>query len=136
VSWQNIVLIVLLTLAYGAVIAGLVWLQRRAGVPARWAILLGCLVFGVATGLLAAWAWPYDSCVLPNVWAVLLGDVLYGLSSEILGDPAVLRVPWIYPLVGAILYGALGLAVQAIVNRQQRGRSRPAAGSHNSNVQA
>lgn len=135
-SWQNLLSVMLLTLAYGGIIAGLVWLLRRAGAPARWAVLLGFLTFGAASGLLAAWAWPYDSCVLPNVWAVLLGDVLYGLSSEALGDPAVLRVPWIYPLAGAILYGVLGLVIQAIVNRQQRRRSRPAAGSQNRNVPA
>ena len=89
------------------------WLLRRAGAPARWVVVLGFLTFGVATGLLAAWVWPYDSCVLPNLWAVVLGDALYELSSEYLGDPAglpaVLRVPWVYPLAGAILYGALGL---------------------------
>jgi hypothetical protein len=134
-SWQNIAVVVLLTLAYGGIIAGLVWLLRRVGVPARWAIVLGCLVFGVASGLLAAWAWPYDSCVLPNLWAVLLGDALYGLSSEVPGKPAALQVPWIYPLAGAILYGALGLAVQALVNWRRGWRVGPPAGSDGRSMQ-
>ena len=135
-SWQNLLMVVLLTLTYGAIIAGLVWLLRRAGAPARWAVLLGFLIFGVASGLLAAWAWPYDSCVLPNLWAVLLGDALYGLSSEHLGDLAAFRVPWVYLLAGAILYGALGLVVQALVNWQRGWRAGPAAESDGHSMQA
>jgi len=135
-SWQNILIVLVLTLAYGGFIAGLVWLLRRVGVPARWAVFTGFLTFGVATGLLAAWVWPYDSCVLPNLWAVLLGDLLYQLSSELLGNPAglpvVLQVPWVYLLAGAILYGALGLAVQAFVNW----RAGMVAESDNTSVQA
>lgn len=135
-SWQNILLAALLTLLYAGIIAGLVWLLRRLGVPARWALALGSLVFGVATGLLAAWAWPYDSCVLPNVWAVLLGDALYGLSSDYLGDVALLRVPWVYPVAGAMLYGALGLAIQALFTWQQGRRARPAARGEGHNLRA
>jgi hypothetical protein len=135
-SWQNLLSVMLLTLAYGGIIAGLVWLLRRAGAPARWAVLLGFLTFGAASGLLAAWAWPYDSCVLPNLWAALLGDALYGLSSEHLGDLAIFRVPWVYPIVGAVLYGALGLGVQALVNWQRGLRAGPAAESDGQSMQA
>ena len=127
-NWQTILVVVLLSLVYGGVIAGLVWLLRRAGVPARWAITLGCLIFGIATGLLAAWAWPYDSCVLANLWAVLLGDALYALSSEVPGSPAVFPPPWVYPLVGAILYGVLGLAAQAVANWRRAGQAERGAG--------
>ena len=132
-SWQAIFAMLLLTLAYGAIIAGLVWLLRRVGAPARWAVLLGFLTFGIGSGLIAAWAWPYDSCVLPNLWAVLLGDALYGLSSEHLGDIAAFRVPWVYPVLGAVLYGALGLGVQALANWQRAG---PVAESDGQSVQA
>ena len=115
-NWQTILGAFLLTLVYGAIIAVLAWLLSRAGVAARRAVALGSAIFGLASGLLAAWAWPYDSCVLPNLWAVLLGDALYQWASSDLGNPAPLRVPWIYPLAGAILYGALGLAVQVMAN--------------------
>jgi len=135
-SWQNILVALMLTLVYGGIIAGLVWMLRRAGVPARWVVLLGFLVFGVVSGLLAAWVWPYDSCVLPNLWAVLLGDLLYQLSSEVLGNPAALQVPWTYPLAGAILYGCLGLVVQALVNWQRGWRVGPSAGSDGRSKQA
>ena len=120
-SWQTILGVVLLMLAYGGIIAGLAWLLRRAGAPARWAIALGCLSFGVVSGLLAAWAWPLDSCVLPNLWAVLLGDALYRLSSETPGSPAVFPPPWVYPLVSTVMYGVLGLAAQAIANWRRAG---------------
>jgi hypothetical protein len=114
--WQTILGVALLTLVYGGIMAGLVWVLSRAGVPARWTIALGFVSFGVVSGLLAAWAWPYDSCVLPNLWAVLLGDVLYRWASPGPGSPVALAVPWFYPLAGVILYGALGLVVQVIAN--------------------
>jgi len=117
--WQTILGVVLLTLVYGAIIAGLAWLLRRAGTASRWAIALACVIFGTVSGLLSAWAWPYDSCVLPNLWAVLLGDALYRLT----GGVPVLRVPWIYPLAGAMLYGVLGVGIQVTVNRFRAGSS-------------
>ena len=126
-SWQTILGVVLLTLSYCGIIVGLAWLLRRVGAPERWAIALGCVIFGVASGLLAAWAWPYDSCVLPNLWAVLLGDALYTFSSEMPGSPAVFPPPWVYPLVGVILYGLLGLAAQAIANRRRAWKAQDAA---------
>lgn len=115
-TWQLLIKVAVLTVAYGLIVAGLVWLLRRAGAPRRWAIVLGFLTVGFVTGLLAAWAWPYDSCVLPNLWAVLLGDAIYGLSSEHLGNLALFRPPWVYPWVGAGLYGVVGLVAQAFVN--------------------
>ena len=121
-SWQTILGVFFLTLVYGAFVAGLAWLLRRAGVAASRVVALGAVIFGLASGLLAAWAWPYDSCVLPNLWAVLLGDALYGWASDALGNPALLRAPWIYPPAGAFLYGALGLVVQAIVNGRRARR--------------
>ena len=122
ISWQTILGVFFLTLVYGAVVAGLAWLLLRAGVTARRVVALGAMIFGLASGLLAAWAWPYDSCVLPNLWAVLLGDALYGWAGSALGNPALLRAPWLYPPVGAILYGALGLVVQVIVNGRRARR--------------
>jgi hypothetical protein len=116
-TWQLVIKVVVLTAAYGLIVNGSAWLLRRAGAPSRWAIVLGFLTVGFVTGLLAAWAWPYDSCVLPNVWAVLLGDALYQLSSERLGDLATLRPPCVYPWAGAGLYSALGLIVQAFASR-------------------
>ena len=133
-NWQNVLMTVVLTLAYGCIIAGLVLILRRAGVSARRAVLLGCLVFGLVSGLLAAWAWPYDSCVLPNLWAVLVGDVLYALSSEVLGDVVFFRVPWVYPLAGAVLYGGLGLCARAFVNWQHAQRTEPAVGSDHPDI--
>ncbi len=127
-SWQTILGVALLTLAYGGIIAGLAWLLGRAGAPARWTIALGSLVFGLASGLLAAWIWPLDSCVLPNLWAVLLGDALYQWSSEVPGSPAVFPPPWVYPLVSTVLYGGLGLAAQAIANWRRAGHAERGAG--------
>jgi hypothetical protein len=130
-TWQLILTVVVLTAAYGLIVAGSVWLLRRAGTPGRWAIALGFLTVGFVTGLLATWAWPYDSCVLPNLWAVLLGDALYRLSSEHLGDLVLFRPPWVYAWAGAALYGVLGLMAQAVANR-----ARAPAGAGRRDVQA
>lgn len=129
-TWQLIIKVLVLTATYGLIVGGLVWLLLRAGVPRRLAIVLGFLIVGFVTGLLAAWAWPYDSCVLPNLWAVWLGDVLYQLLSGRLGDFAVFRPPWVYPWAGAALYGVLGLIVQAFASRE-----RASAGARGSHVQ-
>ena len=132
-NWQTILGAFFLTLVYGVIIAALAWLLRRLGVAERGVVALGSVIFGLASGLLAAWAWPYDSCVLPNLWAVLLGDALYQWASGPLGNPAPLRVPWIYPLAGVMLYGALGLAVQVIANGW---RARRLEGSKGRSIQA
>jgi hypothetical protein len=109
--------VVLLTVLYAGVIGGLVWLLRCIGVPGRWAIFSGFLAFGIGTGLLAAWTWPYDSCLYPNVWAVLAGDSLYDLSTDHLGDVWVLQLPRVYVFAAAAVYGGAGLLVQWVHNR-------------------
>jgi hypothetical protein len=126
VFWNHVLGVVLLTVLYAAVIVGLVWWLRRIGVPGRWAIFSGFLAFGIGTGLLAAWTWPYDSCLYPNVWAVLAGDELYDLSTDLIGDVWVLQLPRVYVLVAATVYGGAGLLVQWVYNRTQaRQVSRP-----------
>jgi hypothetical protein len=130
-TWQLLLAVMALTGVYALIITSLVWLLRKVGVPARWAIILGFPTAGFTTGLLAAWAWPYDSCVLPNLWAVLLGDALYRLSSEHLGDFGLFRPPWVYPWAGAVLYGMLGLIAQAAASR-----SKAAANAEGRNMQA
>lgn len=115
-----------LTVAYGLAIAGLILLLRLMRVPRWWAIALGFLAFGAASGLLAAWAWPLDSCVLPNVYAVVLGDEVYGFSAQRLGDPWLLRVPWVYAVVSTILAGltgALAVWIDARIGGGRRARS-------------
>ena len=104
--------VVVLTVVYVLVITGLVLVFRAVRIPRRWAIALGFLAFGVASGLLAAWAWPLDSCTLPNVYAVLLGDEVYGFSAQRLGDPWLLSVPQVYVVVSTILGALAGLLAQ------------------------
>ena len=111
-----------LTVAYGLAITGLVLLLRLIRVPRRWAIALGFVAFGVASGLLAAWAWPLDSCVLPNVYAVVLGDKVYGFSAQRLGDPWLLRVPWVYAVVSTVLGGLAGALAAWVDARVRAGR--------------
>jgi len=113
---------VVLTLLYALVIAGLVTLFRLLRTPRRGAILLGFLVYGLASGLLVAWAWPLDSCTLPNFYAVLLGDELYGFSAQRLGDLWPLRVPHVYVVVSTILAGLAGLLAQWAGTRIWPGR--------------
>lgn len=117
--WHSVLGVVLLTVLYAVVIVGLVWLLRRIGVPGRWAIFSSFLAFGVGTGLLAAWTWPYDSCLYPNVWAVLAGDELYDLSTHRLGGVWVLQLPRVYVLAAAVVYGGAGLLLQWVYNRRQ-----------------
>jgi hypothetical protein len=112
-----------LTAVYGLVILGLVFLFRAVRVPRRWAIVLGFLAYGVASGLLAAWAWPLDSCTLPNVYAVLVGDKVYGFSAQRLGDPWLLSVPQVYVVVSTIMGGLAGLLAQWADARIRRRRS-------------
>ncbi len=115
---QNVVIPLLgLTALYGVIILALIWVLRRLGVSGRWAILLGFLLFGLATGFMVAWLWPLDSSVYPNVWAALLGDALYRLSVDYLGDLWPLQVPRVYVICAALLYGGCGLLVRWIWNR-------------------
>jgi hypothetical protein len=117
----NIVLpLFILTAIYGFILGGLVLLLRKLGVPASKAILLGFVLFGVASGLLAAWIWPLDSSVYPNVFATLLGDLAYNLSTGYLGDLWLLRVPQVYVVASTILCTAAGLLFQTLYNRRTR----------------
>jgi hypothetical protein len=111
----------MLTVLYVAVILGLVWLLGRIGIPGRWAVFSGFLAFGIGTGLLAAWTWPFDSCVYPNVWAVLAGDGLYDLSTDYLGGVWLLELPRVYVLTAAVVYGGAGLFLQWVQNRIRDG---------------
>ena len=120
-SMRNIWLpILVLTALYGLVVWGLILLFRALRIPARWAIVLGFVVFGVTTGLLAAWAWPLDSCVYLNVYGTLLGDAIYRLSTEHLGGPWLLGVPQVYVSASAFPFGILGLAAQWIYGMRPR----------------
>lgn len=116
--WKVALELVMLTLLYGALVAGLVWLLRRTGVPARWSMVLGFLGFGTVTALVGAWLWPFDSSVYPNVWATLLGDCLYACSADHLGDLWLLQVPRVYVVAAILLYGGLGLLCQWIYDRR------------------
>jgi len=121
---RNVVLpLLVLAVIYGLVIGGLVWLLRKLKVSPRRAILLAFLLFGVVTGLLTAWVWPLDSSVYVNVVAALLGDLVYGWSTQYLGDPWLLRVPHVYAVVSAIVWGAAGLLFQGLFNRWARSTS-------------
>jgi hypothetical protein len=121
--WTVVPGLAVLTILYGILILGLIWLQRRVGIPARWAIVVGFLGFGIGTSLVSAWVWPFDSSVYPNVWAILVGDRLYAWSADYLGDPWLLRVPRVYVVAATVLYGGLGLLCQWFY-----GRRRPDAG--------
>lgn len=124
---QNIVMLALVSFAYAIVITGVVALLRALGVSNRRAVAWGFLIYGVATGALAAWAWPIDSATYPNVYAVLAGDWLYVRAIEWIGDPRssnahetipwLLRVPQVYAGVSTVLGGGAGIAIQWLVNR-------------------
>jgi len=116
---------------YGAAILGAILLLHKLGVPGRWAIALGFLIFGTATGFLAAWAWPLDSSVYANAVAVLMGDAVYTVAIQLLGDPGssqahdtipwILRIPQVYVPVAVVLYGLAGWLVQWVYSRPPAG---------------
>jgi hypothetical protein len=123
----NVILLVLILSAiYVWVILGLVLLLRRIGVPGERAIILGFLIFGAVTGVLAAWAWPLDSSIYFNVFATYLGDQTYSLSIRYIGDmsspqahytiPWLLRVPQVYVPASIVLCGLVSLPLQWIYN--------------------
>lgn len=137
---SNLILPLLsLSALYTAVVAGLVWLLRRAGVPAKRAVILGCLVFAVVTGLLTAWVWPLDSSVYFNVFASLLGEAVYDLSIRHLGDasstqahytvPWAVRVPQVYVVSSVLLSGLVGLPFQWAYGRRVGRMDLPDGGS-------
>ena len=122
-------LLILIPIAvYSLVIVGLILLLHRLGVANRWKVLLGFLIFGVATGIGAALVWPLDSCALVNLFAVLFGDWTYTAAIRFLGDPAsaqahytipwILRVPQVYVPAAVVLYGLMGAIAQWAWNRK------------------
>jgi hypothetical protein len=117
---------VILTAVYSLVIGVLVLFFRVLRVPRRWAILLGFLVYGVISGLLAAWAWPYDSSTLPNLYAVLLGDAIYHFSAQRLGNPWLWSVPQVYVVASTVVCGLVGLLAQWVDAQIRAGRRIPA----------
>lgn len=128
----NIILLVLILSAiYALVILGLVLLLRKIGVPGGRTIILGFLIFGAVTGILAAWIWPFDSSIYFNVFATYLGDQVYNLSIQYLGDmhspqahytiPWILRIPQVYVLTSMVLCGLVSLPLQWVYNRVATG---------------
>jgi hypothetical protein len=88
-------------------------------------VLLGFLGYGVIVGLASIWWWHYSDNVLPlNIPGTVLGDVVYRYSIEYLGDPYsgqahftvpwILRVPQVYAPVSAMVWGAVGMALQCV----------------------
>jgi hypothetical protein len=130
------VLVLILSAIYGLVILGLVLLLRKMRVPLERAIILGFLVFGAVTGMLAARAWPLDSSIYFNVFATYLGDQVYRLSIQYLGDasspqahytiPWLLRIPQVYVIVSILLCGLVGLPPQWGYNRAATTREKAA----------
>ena len=121
---------VVLHVAYGLIIWGIVLLFRRLDVLPRTRVLAGFMVAGAVGGLVAAWVWPADLAVLLDLPGVLLGDLVYNGSIRFFGDPSssqahfsipwLLRVPQVYVLVSTLFWGFVGLVVQAVVNRKKR----------------
>jgi len=120
---RAIIILLILSATYGAVILALALLLRRLRVSGRRAISVSFLVFGGVTGVLAAWAWPLDSSVYPNVWATLLGDWIYHVSTLYLGAPWPLQVPQVYIVASTVLCGVTGLSLQWLYNRRAAGES-------------
>jgi hypothetical protein len=115
---------------YGLIVWGIVVLLRRFGALPRTRVLVGFLVAGLVAGLVAMLAWPADVAVLLNLPGVLLGDMVYSGSIRLFGDPSspqahytipwLLRVPQVYVLVSALVYGLVGAIVQVVLNRQRK----------------
>jgi len=94
----------------------------------RFAILLACLVVGFMSGLLTAWLWPrLDTVVFPNMAASILGDQIYIWATRTVppGSPSPhftiawpLRIPQIYIFTSLLIFGAIGVPLQALYNRR------------------
>ena len=125
--------VVALSMIYTLVIAVLVLALRRMGVPRRGTIILGFLVFGGASGLLAALAWPLDASVYFNVFAAYAAgqinlfcvDQLFRDASAPDGHspiPWLLQLPQLYVPVSVLLCGLVSLPVQWAWNRRSAAR--------------
>jgi hypothetical protein len=111
---------------YGLVVLGCTVILRLIGVPSRWMVLLGFLLFGVVIGLLVVWEWPLDIITVHNLPAALLGYEVYKWSIQLIGDPTspnahetipwFLRIPQVLAIVSAFFWGLLGLLVQSAIN--------------------
>ncbi len=102
---------------YGLIIAVLVWLIQRLGIRTRPAIFSSFVIFGLATGTLAALLWPQDSCVLANLFGVWLGDWIYLHAIEWLGNAhsaqAHETIPWLLRIPQSYVIASLGMCMVA-----------------------
>lgn len=114
----------LLTVTYVAVAVVNAALLRRLRIGGRNTIVLAFVIWGLASGLLAAGLWPLDSTVYANVYAVLLGDQVYTWAIRWLGDPHsaqahttipwVLRAPQVYVAAGLLSGAVAGVCAQRL----------------------
>ena len=129
------ILLLLITAAlYVALVAGLTLLLQRLKFPSQYAAVVSSLSFGLVSGLVVAWLWPWDSAILFDWPGALLGEQLYNLSIEALGDshssqahytiPWLLRVPQVMVIVSILVWGTLGIVAQWIRNRRAFQRTR------------
>lgn len=115
---------------YGLAVFGLVVFFRKIEVSSKKRVALSFLTFGIVTGALVAWYWPYDIIVLINPITAVLGDIVYRSSIQYLGDPNspqahytvpwIFRIPQVYVSVSTIFWGLMGLLIQLIYNWRRR----------------
>ncbi len=121
---QAAVTILGLIAIYAVIIVVVVRLIRRFEIGTGRAILAGLLIFGLGTGILAAFLWPHDSSVLVNFLGVWLGDWIYVRAIEWIGNPHssqahdtipwVFQIPQVYVLASSTLFALMGLALEWI----------------------
>ncbi|MBI5030995.1 MAG: hypothetical protein HZB51_10745 [Chloroflexi bacterium] len=121
--------LVLLSMLYGLCIFACIVLLRIIRVSARWRIVLGFLIFAIATGLLVALQWPQDNIFLYNFPAQFFGYEIYYWSIQLIGDPTsanahdtipwFLRIPQVFVAVSMIFWGLLGAFIQLVVNARR-----------------
>ena len=119
---------------YTCIITGGVVILSGLGVPSKWRILSGFLIFGIAAGMLATWQWPSDIIFMYNFPAAFLGNEGYVRSIQYLGDPYAsnahetipwfLRIPQIFVIVSVVFWGLTGVLVQLAINRRWIPRQR------------
>jgi hypothetical protein len=114
---------------YGLLIWILARILGRYRSFSRISIFCSCLVVGLLSGLLTAWLWPrFDSVTFPNTGASILGDQIYIWATGTVppGTPSPhnaiawpLRIPQVYIFASVLLFGVVGLGIQAIYNKYQ-----------------